>query len=102
MMVTTENKVQFTCALDKIAGELMYRSNNRNSEKRSKVESAGFNGENKCEADRAIVITESRLFLRECFRRGVQSVFALPIIAFPTIAILEQKLQSEVLELIII
>jgi DNA-binding NarL/FixJ family response regulator len=86
-----------------MAGELMHQTNNRNLENRSEVHGAGFNDvENKREMSRAIVIIEDRLFLRECFRRAVQSVFALPIIAFPTIAILEQKLQSTVLELIIV
>jgi DNA-binding NarL/FixJ family response regulator len=86
-----------------MAGERTRQPNNGNLENRSEMGSAGFNDvENKRKMGRSIVIIEDRLFLRECFRRAIQSVFALPTIAFPTIAILEQKLQSTVLELIIV
>ena len=54
------------------------------------------------ETSRVIAVIEDRSFLRECFRQGVQSMFSLPVIAFPTIAVLEENLHGMLLELIIV
>jgi len=41
-----------------------------------------------------IAVIESRIFLQECFRRGMQSAFSLPILACSTLSELELKLKD--------
>lgn len=53
-------------------------------------------------AGRFIAVIEDRQFLRECFRRGIQPAFGLPIIGFSTIIELARRRSEALLELVIL
>ena len=46
--------------------------------------------------DRCIALVESRTFMRECIRRGMQSAFSLPVVTFSTLSELESQFSDAI------
>ncbi len=46
--------------------------------------------------DRCIALVESRTFMRECIRRGMQPAFSLPVVTFSTLSELESQFSDAI------
>jgi DNA-binding NarL/FixJ family response regulator len=54
------------------------------------------------EGDGFIAVIESRLFLRECVRRSIQTAISLPVVTYPTASELKRQLGETPVQLVIL
>jgi DNA-binding NarL/FixJ family response regulator len=54
------------------------------------------------EGDGFIAVIESRLFLRECVRRSIQTAISLPVVTYPTASELKRQLGKTSVQLVIL